>query len=133
MKFWTSQEWWKIKPDDLCESDCPFCSDRWEYTIWKWEYFYITHALYPYNGNTDHLLVIPYRHVRETNLLTHNEFASLKEVEIFMKEYYSAHDDYFSFIRETKWNKSVAHLHYHFLPGQITTKAIAEMIQKQEK
>jgi len=133
MKFWTSEEWWKIGPSDLCESDCPFCKDKSEYTIWKWEYFFITHAKYPYNGLENHLLAIPYRHVRETSKLTHEEFASFREVEIFMKDFYKNEENYFSFIRETKGCKSVAHLHYHFLPGRMRTSSIQKMLEKQQK
>ncbi len=135
MKFWTREEWYKVQPADLWESNCPFCNtkDIEEYTIWKWRYFYIAHSKYPHCWIKSHLLVIPHRHITETSKLTHEEFASMKEVEKFMKDYFKNEENYFSFIRETSGWKSIAHLHYHFLPGKIHPSWIENMLAEQQK
>jgi diadenosine tetraphosphate (Ap4A) HIT family hydrolase len=132
-KFFLREQWHKIKPDDLWEKDCPFCdmeSEKEDLIIWQWRYFHIRHNKYPYLWLKNHLLVIPYRHIKYSRELNKKELTDLRNVEVFMKNYYKDWD-YFSFLRETSWAKSLNHLHYHFLPWKIIDKDIEFMLKKQ--
>jgi hypothetical protein len=55
--------------------------------------------------------------------LSKEELKDYKNVEIFMKEYYKW-KDYFSFIRQSIWNKSIKHLHYHYLIWKVWYKEL---------
>jgi hypothetical protein len=41
-----------------------------------------------------------------------------------MKNYYKDKWEYFSFIRQSKANKSVEHMHYHYLPWIVHARVI---------
>ena len=123
METLTKEEYKKLKETtlkDLWKSNCPFCDfkTQWDRVVWKGKFLYITHALCPYMWMKDHLMIIPYLHRKYTYDMTKQEFWELKEAELFIKNYYwDKH--YFSFIRETMWDRSLEHLHYHFLPWSV--------------
>ena len=58
------------------------------------------------------------------------ELMEVEEVEKFMKSFYGTLK-YYSFIREEGDMKSVHHLHYHFLPGELPSQPFEIMMQKQ--
>lgn len=132
-KLFPRWDWYKIRPEDLGESNCVFCdleTEKKDLILWIWKYFHIRHNKFPYLWLENNLLAIPNRHVVLTSDLTKEEFYELKEVEAFMKDYYCG-GDYFSFIRETSAWKSLNHLHYHFLPGRVADADIEKMLKKQ--
>ncbi len=135
MKLYSREQYHKISTTilkDKGEKNCPFCDRKAqeEYTIWKWKHWHIVHNKFPYNGNSLHLLAIPLKCERHTRNLSREEWSEFGEVEVFMKNFYQD-KKYFSFIREDGDVKSIHHLHYHFLPGEILPGAIEEMLQKQ--
>lgn len=121
---------WK---EPLWIEECPFCNitkEEEKLLVFETKYWQIRHNKYPYNWFKNHLIAIPKRHVEITKDLSEKEFSDLKEVEKFMHEYYKW-ENFFSFIRETNWWKSIKHLHYHFLPGIIYAKALEKMFDEQ--
>lgn len=114
-------------PADKWESNCPFCNLDEDNIIWKWKYFYIQHNRYPYLWSKEHLMAIPYRHVCETSLLTNEEFSEFREIEKFMKEFFWD-KKYLSLIRQSWLAKSINHLHYHYLPGEMYAEDIEEIL-----
>lgn len=52
------------------------------------------------------------------------------DVEKFLSEYYGE-KKYFSFIRENGNFKSMNHLHYHYLPGEVCDQYIEAMLESQ--
>lgn len=75
-------------------------------------------------------MAMPYNHIENTYEMSEEMFWWLKEVELFMRNYYKW-KDYFSLIRETNWWKSIKHLHYHFLPWIATPWWIEDMLREQ--
>ena len=120
------------KLQDLGRGNCPFCAleTQKERILWKGEFLYVVEALSPYIQSNKHLLVIPYDHKKYTYELSKKEFWELYEVELFMKWFYGE-EEYFSFIRETMWKRSIEHLHYHFLPWIVRWSKIGEMLELQ--
>lgn len=132
MKLYPRGQYLKDKPINKWEWDCVFCflEREPEYVIWRGKYFYVKHNKYPYLWQKDHLLVIPYRHVCLTKDLLPEEYLEMLDVEKFLSEYYGE-KKYFSFIRENGNFKSMNHLHYHYLPGEVCDQYIEAMLESQ--
>ena len=93
---------------------------------------YIKKNLYPYNWIKEHLLLIPYRHIEHTKNLNKQELNELVEVYEFIEKYFNW-KNYFSFIRETNWGKSIKHIHYHYLPWILYSNLIEKAMEEQHK
>lgn len=135
MKLYSRQEYKKIAAEtlkDKGESNCPFCNItlQEEYILWKWKYWYIQHNKFPFVGSKKHLLVVPYFHKIYTKDISPEAWSEFQKVEEFMFKFYDG-DNYFSFIRERGEEKSIHHLHYHFLPGEMKCDPIIQMLEKQ--
>ncbi len=96
--------------------NCLFCTkiDK-NKIIFESKYWFVMHNEYPYFDDKNWFMAIPRRHIEFTSDLTKEEFADFLEVEKFMKDFFKDKWEYFSFIRQSKSNKSVEHLHYHYL------------------
>ncbi|MCH2188245.1 hypothetical protein MK079_00245 [Candidatus Gracilibacteria bacterium] len=132
MKLLSREDWGKIQPKDLGLSDCPFCKIDNDYLLYTGEYFSIKRNKYPYLGEKDCLLVIPHRHIEYTHELTSEEMSSFPEIEVFMKNFFKGRD-YFSFIRQSMGNRSLRHLHYHYIPGTISSSCVDAILEKNKK
>jgi len=108
--------------------DCPFCNEA--DIIWKWKYWFIVRNFSPYSGDEKHLMAIPFEHKQFSIELTKDEFAGLKEIQDFVKGFYWE-ENYFSDTRETMWNRSVEHLHIHFIPWRLQGKYLRKMLENQ--
>ena len=117
MKFKNRQEYEKSKLYFNLEN-CPFCTklDKKE-IIFESELWIVLHNNYPYFKDQNNLIAIPKRHIEFTSGLKEEEFADFVNIEKWMKNYYKDKWEYFSFIRQSKSNKSVEHIHYHYLVG----------------
>lgn len=124
-KFKTREDYQKnVKYMD--KNNCPFCKWRLEKEhniLFGTDYWLVIDALYPYFDEPWHLIVIPKKHREFTRELSKLEFWDFKEVEVFMKKHFWK-KEYFSFIRQSKWNKSVEHLHYHYLVWKPSSRLI---------
>jgi len=96
--------------------NCPFCTklDK-NRIIFESKYWIVIPNENPYFDDKNGLMAIPKRHIEFTYNLTNEELVDFIEIEKFMKEYYQDIWDYFSFIRQSKSNKSVEHMHYHYI------------------
>lgn len=133
VKIWTRDEYHKqLGWKRFWKEDCPFCNaeeQEW-HTLWKGKHWYILHNLYPYSGNEQHLMAVPYAH-REVSIdLTEDELKELKEVHQFMSQYFWG-EHYFSCTRESFWNRSIEHYHVHFIPGKLQGKYLRKMLENQ--
>jgi diadenosine tetraphosphate (Ap4A) HIT family hydrolase len=88
------------------------------HTVWKGKYWYIIHNTYPYSGDSDHLMAIPCGHKTYSHELSSDEVLELADIYAFMRDYYGERQ-YFSCTRESMANRSIEHLHMHFLPGKL--------------
>lgn len=113
--------------------NCPFCKDNdnlWFVKIFN--FWYIKKNLYPYNWIKNHLLLFPKRHIEHTKFLNEDELLELKEINNFIEKYFDW-ENYFSFIRETNWWKSIKHIHYHYLPWILFSNKLEEIMEEQHK
>ncbi len=122
----------KTREKILGREECPFCdvSAQADHTVWKGKYWYILRNLYPYSGDEQHLMVVPYVHKTFATELTSDEVGELVEVYQFMKDFYGD-TQYFSCTRETMGNRSVEHYHTHFFPGHLQWKYLRKMLEIQ--
>lgn len=133
MKLLTRDEYhkqkWKIV---FWKDDCPFCnaeSQKW-HTIWRWKVWYIIHNLSPYSWNEKHIMAVPYSHKIYFTELSDEEILELIEVWNFVKKFFNW-ENYFSCIRETMANRSVEHLHIHYIPWKLQWKYLRKMLESQ--
>lgn len=116
----------------LWKDECPFCDTQTQagHTIWKGKHWYVLHNMFPYSGDTDHLMAVPFTHKTFSHELNGDELLELAEIYIFMKNFYGE-KQYFSCTRETMANRSIEHLHMHFVPGKLQGKYIRKMLELQ--
>jgi len=118
----------------ITKENCPFCQkpDKQEkkLILWQNDLWEVRYNKFPYWWIEKHLLAIPKRHVEYTTKLTKKEFASFKEVEKFVANFFWE-EQYFCFIRESFFGRSIAHLHYHYLPWNIHWSDFAKILKKQ--
>jgi diadenosine tetraphosphate (Ap4A) HIT family hydrolase len=62
--------------------------------------------------------------------LSKEEIGELQDIYIFVKSFFWE-KEYFSFTRESMANRSVEHLHIHFLVGKLQWKYLRKMLEKQ--
>jgi len=128
-----SRDIWKNREKELVwKEDCPFCdiNSQWDCVIWKGKYWYIQHNMYPYLWLKENIMAIPYSHKTFTHELSSEEYAEMSEVQKFVKSFFWDRE-YFSFIRETLWKRSIEHLHYHYLPWVLRTSRLENILREQ--
>lgn len=96
--------------------DCPFCDDieTGERVIWSNKDWAILWNLYPYMIDAKHIMLVPRQHTRFSHEVSEQEWSSIGEAYTFLEEFYGG-DEYFSFTRESFSERSVEHLHTHFI------------------
>lgn len=77
-----------------------------------------------------HVMLVPRQHTRFSHEVREQEWSSIGEAYAFLEEFYGE-DEYFSFTRESFSERSVEHLHTHFMSWDLTRKALEEMLEKQ--
>ena len=98
------------------KDNCPFCTKLdISRIVFKTKYWIIVPNLNPYFDDKNHLMAIPKRHIEFTVDLNGEELKDFLNIEKWMQEFYKDKWEYLSFIRQTKSNKSVEHLHYHYI------------------
>lgn len=112
--------------------DCPFC-DKEKQTwciVREWKYRYVFHNLGSYSGDHRHIMAVPYDHLCYSTELGEEHWWELAEIQKVAKNFFGE-EDYFSFTRETMGNRSVEHLHIHFLVGRLQWKYLRKMLEHQ--
>lgn len=126
MEIKNRQDYENSKPY-FTKENCPFCAKDLAETntiIFESDLWYVIKNKYPYFGEQKkHILALPKKHSEFSYELSREEFADFVNVEKFIKSYFWE-EAYFSFIRNAKWNKSVEHMHYHYLSGMLWAKEI---------
>ena len=98
---------------------CPFCREKAEHKIHEDNFMYIIPARAPYVS--DHLLIIPRRHVTFLQELSHKELEALHLlVDTRAKKLHLKHSAVNLLLRDGlvggASGKSVNHLHFHLIP-----------------
>lgn len=135
VKLWTRDEYHAIKWhwERYWKDDCPLCDIinlNKENLVWKWKHWFIVHNIYPYSGTEEHLMAVPITHKIFFTELNENEILELKDIHLFMKDYFTW-KEYFSCNRESLANRSIEHLHIHFIPWKLQWKYLRKMLMDQ--
>jgi diadenosine tetraphosphate (Ap4A) HIT family hydrolase len=134
MTFWTYTDLQKRLggKERFGEDDCPFCRDIKESRriIWKWKFWCIILNDFPYIHTGEHIMLIPIRHIQYNHELLSEESSELPIAYRYIKNFYKQ-NQYFSFTRESMANRSVEHVHTHFLPWRIKRDTIVKMMHDQ--
>lgn len=133
--FFGSREEYRSMLDGkiLWKENCPFCDENLDSRaiLWEGKFWRIVYNKYPYSWNHQHLMVIPKKHIIFSHQLTAEEYSEMPIIQDFMKNFFGD-EIYFSFTRESLlWNRSVEHLHMHFLPGILQGKFLRKMLELQ--
>ncbi len=114
------------------KDDCPFCdtNTQKEHTIWKWKYWYILHNLAPYSWDHRHIMAVLYDHICFSKDLSFQHLQEMQEIHKVVENFFW-NETYFSFTRETMANRSVEHLHIHFLAWKLQWKFLRKMLELQ--
>lgn len=104
----------------LGRDECPFCDLEMnsEHIVWRGKYWYILRNLFPYSGTEKHVMVVPYEHKLFSRELSPEETLELMDIHRFLASFYGE-EEYFSCTRESLSNRSVEHIHMHFIPGRL--------------
>jgi len=114
------------------KENCPFCieSEHEEFLVWEGKYWKIMYNKYPYSGDEKHLMAMPIEHKAFSYELSPEELTELHDVHAWIKTFYWD-ENYFSCTRETMANRSIEHLHIHFLPGKLQGMYLRKMLENQ--
>lgn len=132
MKLYDRSIWENTQPQDLWKWECTFCDSKlWkQYIIHETKYWMVVHNKYPVLGLKNHLMAIPKQHIKFAYEIPSEVMAEYPEVEKFVYKYYNGWA-YFTFMRESIQNRSLEHIHYHFLPGKINYKHLEYILLEQ--
>ena len=75
-------------------------------------------------------MAVPYEHKKFFLDLNDEEISELRDIHLFVKKFY-LNENYFSCNRETMANRSIEHLHIHFLPWKLQWKYLRKMLMDQ--
>ncbi len=73
-------------------------------------------------------MLVPKRHVIESYTLTAEEMQEFPLAQKVIHDFFWE-QKYFSMMRESPENRSLEHMHYHYLPGQIHYKNVEQMLR----
>ena len=114
------------------KDDSPFCKKEEQKThiVWEGKYWYILHNLSSYSGDHRHIMAVPYEHICFSKDISPEHFQELQQVHLIAEKFFWD-QIYFSFTRESMANRSVEHLHMHFLVGKLQWKFLRKMLEVQ--
>lgn len=103
------KDWFKDR------SKCPFCLDEnIVKNIYKTENIYILKNIYPYAKTEEHILIIPYRHIRSWGKLNQAELNDIKkQIDLYLDKWYILL--WRQFKRGNRSWSSIHHLHIHLI------------------
>jgi len=118
----------------IWKENCPFCKknidkEEKKLILKETDFWEIRYNKYPYSWIKDHLLAFPKRHIEFTKDLNEKELVDFKNVSTFINNYFKE-KEYFSFVRESFTGRSIAHLHYHYLPWNIHSSDFEKILNK---
>ena len=134
VQIWTREEYYKKKGNVgiYWKDNCPFCdreNQKWQ-IVWKWKNWFLIHNMFPYSWTEKHIMAVPYEHKLYSTDLNDEELLEMKDIYKFVKEYFWD-EKYFSCTRESIANRSVEHIHMHFIPGKLQWKYLRKMLENQ--
>lgn len=101
-----------------------------EYVIYETEHWRVLHNKYPILGLPQHIMAIPKKHIKFAYEIPADVMAEYPKVEKFVNDFFKG-NSYFMFMRESLQNRSLEHIHYHFLPGKMNYKHLEYILLEQ--
>lgn len=132
MKLFSRNIWELTQPADLWNENCVFCEEHLEtpYQIFETTYWRVLHNKFPVLWLKEHIMAIPKKHFRFAHEIPAEVMAEYPKVEKFVYDFYNG-ASYFTFMRESLQNRSLEHVHYHFLPGKMKYKHLEYILTEQ--
>lgn len=85
----------------------------------------------PYSWDYRYTLAVPYKHIKYFHDIDRSKiFQRTKRSKKFVKDFFW-NQEYFSFTRESMWNRSLEHLHIHFLVWKLQGKFLRKILELQ--
>jgi diadenosine tetraphosphate (Ap4A) HIT family hydrolase len=132
MKIYHRDIWEQIQPPDLGANGCVFC-EPWlekDYVIFETEHWRVMNNKYPILGLLEHIMAVPKKHIKLAYEIPTEVMAEYPKVEKFVSDFFEW-KSYFTFMRESLQNRSLEHIHYHFLPGKMNYKHLEYILLEQ--
>jgi len=101
----------------IWKEDCCFCDENLDNTnkvLYMTKHWIVVYNKYPYFWDEKNILTFPKRHIEFSIELNDEELLDYINVEKYISDFYE-NDEYFSLTRQSRSNKSVEHLHYHYI------------------
>lgn len=132
MKLFDRKIWENIQPADLWSKQCAFCEENLEkeYCIYETEHWRILHNKFPVLWLRNQIMAIPKYHYKMAYEIPEHVMADYVNIEKYVYDFYKWWS-YFTFMRESIQNRSLEHIHYHFLPGKINYKHLEYILMDQ--
>ena len=132
MKLFARNIWESTQPEDLWKNKCKFCNEHIDlsYQIHETEHWRVLHNKFPVLWNAKHIMAIPKAHYKMAHEIPWDVMADYPNVEKYIYDFYWS-GSYFTFMRESIQNRSLEHIHYHFLPGKINYKHLEYILKDQ--
>lgn len=132
MKLLKREIWDEIQPERLWAEKCVFCEEyiEKEYVIFETTHWRVLHNKFPVLGLKEHIMAIPKKHIKFAYEIPSEVMAEYPKVEKFVADFFDGWS-YFTFMRESLQNRSLEHIHYHFLPGKLNYKHLEYVLLDQ--
>jgi len=108
---------------------CPFCSEglikiHQQPILHEIDGIFITKSAFPYNGTSQHYMIIPKEHITDISKLTSKQWSAVGLLLQWVQDKYKLHSGglFIRFGDMTKTGSSVAHLHFQVLSGTKSEK-----------
>lgn len=132
MKLLRRDLWEQTQPQDMWASTCVFCEENIEkeYIVFETKHWRVLHNKYPILWLSEHIMAIPKMHIKMAYEIPASVMEEYPEVEAFVYNFFAG-KSYFTFMRESLQNRSLEHIHYHFLPGKMNYKHLEYILLEQ--
>lgn len=132
MEIHSRNIWEQMQPADLGANKCVFCEEHIEkeYILFETRFWRVLHNKYPILWLTEHIMAVPKTHIKMAFEIPAEIMAEYPQVERFVYDFFAG-KSYFTFMRESLQNRSLEHIHYHFLPGKMNYKHLEYILLEQ--
>lgn len=132
MKLYKRDIWRNTQPADMGSESCPFCETHFDasYEIYQTKHWRVLHNKFPVLWLREHIMATPKMHLRLAYEIPSEVMAEYPLIEKFVYDFFDG-ASYFTFMRESLQNRSLEHIHYHFLPGKLNYTHLEYILKDQ--
>ena len=132
MELYSRQIWEDTQPSDLWRNNCPFCEENldFDYVMHETKHWRVIHNKFPILWLKKHIMAIPKVHITAAWEIPAEVMSDYPLVEKFVCDFFNW-ESYFTFMRESIQNRSLEHIHYHFVPWKINYNHLEYILLEQ--